>query len=90
MFLKDQNIKKISTLYRFTGRSFTNSTRHNDSCCDLPCEQMYNIYETYQTEFSFKGLGQIPLVDIGGRLGQKSAFSEYGTVAFQITRAVQI
>ena len=28
-------IWKIPTLYRCTGRSFTNSTRHNDSCCDL-------------------------------------------------------
>ena len=27
--------ENIPTLYRCTRRSFTNSTRHNDSCCDL-------------------------------------------------------
>ena len=29
-----QNIKKTLTLYRCTGRSFTNSTQNNDNCCD--------------------------------------------------------
>ena len=36
--------EKISTLYQCTGRTFTNSMWHNDSCCEGNSQRVFHLF----------------------------------------------